>query len=257
MIKSGVCSVTFRDKEPKEIIEIVSKAGIQSIEWGSDVHVKAGDVKTAQKVREWSEDAGVDVSSYGSYYRLGMNHDVAPYLESAKALGARQIRIWGGLNPSSYMSFDVRLELIREAKEISRMAAAYGISLSTECHSGTVTDIPESLLYFMYEVNEPNFCSYWQELLHIQEERQLHSLKTLYSSGKLTNLHVYQFDNMKMQRKQTLLREGRDKWMERLMVFKSDIQTRYAILEFVKDGDLESFIDDAKVLTEIIEKVKM
>lgn len=252
MIKAGLCSVTFRSKSPKEIIDLAVKAKLHSIEWGSDVHVREGDVTLAEEIRKMTEAAGLEVSSYGSYYRLGMKNDIIPYLESARALGALEIRVWAGFNPSYYHLFDARQALVSEAKEISRKAAEYGITISTECHANTLTDTPESLIRYMFEVNEPNFRTYWQALDHIPDNEQLHSLKTIYTTGKLTNLHVYHFDFFGADCEQKLLSEAYDKWLDRFMVFKDDVTDRHAMLEFVRGGSEENFFSDSRTLLKLV-----
>ncbi|MBR5543384.1 MAG: sugar phosphate isomerase/epimerase [Oscillospiraceae bacterium] len=255
MIKPGLCSVSFRSKTPAEIISLASQAGLTSIEWASDSHVREGDVTTAKEVRKMTEDAGLEVSSYGSYFRIGLGTDIVPYLESAKALGAKEIRIWGGPHPSKYMFFYQRQSLVREAREISDIAADYGITLSTECHSATITDTPESLLFFMFEVNKENFRTYWQPLLHIPEEEQMNALKAVYASGKLTNLHTYQIKLNCNTSSSHLISEGYDEWLERFSIFKDDKTVRHALIEFVKNSSDESFFSDAKTLIELCNKV--
>ena len=42
MLKTGVCSVTFRNLNVERIIELVVEAGLDGIEWGGDVHVPTG-----------------------------------------------------------------------------------------------------------------------------------------------------------------------------------------------------------------------
>ncbi|MBE6913139.1 MAG: hypothetical protein E7473_11510 [Ruminococcaceae bacterium] len=255
MIKSALCSVSFRNKTPDEIISLSAKAGLSAIEWASDAHVQQGDIALAKEVAAKTRDAGLEVSSYGSYYRLASNMDIVPFLESAKALGTDQIRIWGGFNPSTYHNFEQRCALVREAKEISRKAADYGITLATECHAHTITDMPQSLLYFMFEVNEPNFRTYWQALLQVPENEQLNSLSTIYNSGKLTNLHVYYFKQFENAREQVLLEEAYDIWLERFNLFKNDDTVRYAMLEFVRNGSDESLLADAKTLNALVNEV--
>lgn len=252
MIKSALCSVSFRSKTPDEIISLAAKAGLSAIEWASDAHVQQGDIALAKEVAKKTRDAGLEVSSYGSYFRLGSNTDIVPFLESATALGTNEIRIWAGFNPSSYHNFTQRVALIREAKEISRKASEYGITISTECHANTLTDTPQSLLYFMHEVNEPNFRTYWQALLQVPEVEQLHSLSTIYASGKLTNLHVYYFKQFENSREQTLLEDAYDIWKERFAIFKNDDTVRYAMLEFVRNGADESLLSDAKTLNALL-----
>lgn len=252
MIKSALCSVSFRSKTPDEIISLAAKAGLSAIEWASDAHVQQGDIALAKEVAKKTRDAGLEVSSYGSYFRLGSNTDIVPFLESAAALGTNEIRIWAGFNPSSYHNFTQRAALIREAKEISRKASEYGITISTECHANTLTDTPQSLIYFMHEVNEPNFRTYWQALLQVPEDEQLHSLSTIYASGKLTNLHVYYFKQFENSREQTLLEDAYDIWKERFAIFKNDDTVRYAMLEFVRNGADESLLSDAKTLNALL-----
>jgi len=253
MIKPGVCSVTFRNKSPKEIIELTACAGLCAIEWGSDVHVREGDSEKAKEVRKMTESAGLEVSSYGSYFRLGSNQDFTPFLESAAALGTDEIRIWAGASASAYYLFDARCAIVREAKEISRKAAEYGITISTECHANTLTDTPESLLLFMNEVNESNFCTYWQELLHIPENEQMRFLYATYASGKLTNIHIQHYKNFETTREQRPLIEAYNTWHERLSILKDDKNTRYALLEFVQNGSEESFLKDAYGLKMILD----
>lgn len=254
MVKSGLCSVTFRNKTPKEIVELAYRAKLSAIEWGSDVHVREGDIKAAEEIRKMTEEKGIEIPAYGSYYRLGNGQDFRTYLDSAVALGAKEIRVWAGVNPSAYHLFDARRAIVREAREISRMASAYGITVSTECHAYTLTDTPESLLLFMNEVNEANFRTYWQALLHIPQNEQMRSLEAIYASGKLTNIHVQHFDLFETRREQRLLADAAELWKERLSVFKDDDTLRYAFLEFVKDGSDESLIDDAKTLNSILEE---
>ncbi|MHC4505194.1 MAG: sugar phosphate isomerase/epimerase family protein, partial [Planctomycetota bacterium] len=98
MIRSGLTSITFRKLSPEEIVRLTAEAGLDGIEWGGDVHVPPGEVDTARRVASMTSEAGLAVSSYGSYYRVG--HDepglFAPVLETAIALGAPIIRVWAG-----------------------------------------------------------------------------------------------------------------------------------------------------------------
>ncbi len=39
MIKSGLVSITFRQLTCEQIVDLVSKAKLDAIEWGGDIHV--------------------------------------------------------------------------------------------------------------------------------------------------------------------------------------------------------------------------
>ena len=76
MLKLGLTSVTFRELSADDIINYAKKCSLSAIEWGSDAHVLPGDTKTAEAVKEKTISAGICVSSYGSYFRLGKNDDI-------------------------------------------------------------------------------------------------------------------------------------------------------------------------------------
>ena len=47
--KLGLCSISFRDKTPEEILIAAKEAGLSFVEWGSDVHAPKDD---AEKIAE-------------------------------------------------------------------------------------------------------------------------------------------------------------------------------------------------------------
>ena len=47
MFRTGLVSVSFRDKTPPEIIKAAAGAGLSCIEWGSDVHAPFSDTVQA------------------------------------------------------------------------------------------------------------------------------------------------------------------------------------------------------------------
>src|SRR5690554_991382 len=98
-IKPGLVSITFRQKQPQEIIRLCEVSQLQGIEWGGDVHVPQGNLAKARQVRRWCDDAGLQIVAYGSYYRTSYSEAEMPFaqvLETAKELGAPLIRAWAG-----------------------------------------------------------------------------------------------------------------------------------------------------------------
>ena len=66
VLKSGLTSVTFRRVSVEEIVKYCKICELSAIEWGSDVHAKPGDIRTAERIRRITEENGITVSSYGS-----------------------------------------------------------------------------------------------------------------------------------------------------------------------------------------------
>ena len=87
-LKIGVTSVTFRNKTIEEIVEICKNEQVEYIEWGSDVHIKTQN--DAQKARKLCDEAGIKISSYGSYYSVGSNNcdEWKLLCENAKIMGS-------------------------------------------------------------------------------------------------------------------------------------------------------------------------
>lgn len=247
---TGLTSVTFRKLETDEIIRLAAEAELDGVEWGSDVHVPAGDTETAKKVGEKSAGAGLRVLSYGSYYRLCVQKDpggaFAPLLKSAVALGAPNIRVWAGSKqpedaPESYYE-----RAAGELRVICKMAAAEGIRISTEYHRGTLTQNAESTIKLLRLTGCENFGTYWQpnpDLSPVQNRTELRRLRPY-----LTNIHVFKWQGGVRR----LLSDGREEWLDYIRTAEADPERTSYILEFVRDDSPEAFRKDAKTLNEWI-----
>ena len=243
---TGVTSVTFRRLLPKEIIDLTVKAGLDGIEWGSDIHVPAGDTGMAASVRKQTEGAGLRVLSYGSYYRL-MEHSAPeaafmPYLMSAEALNAPNIRIWpGGISPGKAVEGDYEAAA-EELKVICRMADEYGVTVSMEYHRSSLTETPESARKLLEMVNYGNFYTYWQPDpdLSCEENRRAAGMVRDYVS----NVHVFYWENNEKER----LAKGAADWKVYLDTLRLDKSDASFIMEFVVDDSRQIFLEDAEVL---------
>lgn len=243
--KTGLTSVTFRQKTVEEIISLAKDAGLTGIEWGGDIHVPAGDIDTAAETARKTQEAGLEVLSYGSYYRGVEGEDFAPVLESAKALGAPVIRIWAGrktFEESSEEEMKVLAERIREAAE---MAQEEGMDLAFEYHRGTATQTVTGALELLKAVRCCNVSCYWQPNPDISKEEQLAEIDALLPF--LANIHVFAWTGENVRHP---LAEGEADWMEALSHIREGGKNHALILEFVKDDSPEQFQTDAAVLKE-------
>ncbi|MFJ4166607.1 sugar phosphate isomerase/epimerase family protein [Microbacterium sp. NPDC089698] len=161
-IRTGLCSVTFRQRDPAGIAALAADAGLQVIEWGGDVHVPPGDPARAAEVARITADAGLAVCSYGSYFRAQAGEDIAPVLDSAEALGADRIRVWAGGIGSADATAAERAEVIDALAGASDQAGRRGISLALEFHGRTLADDAEQTLRVLAEVASPHLSTYWQ-----------------------------------------------------------------------------------------------
>lgn len=240
MILSGLCSVTFRQNTMGEVVSLAVQAGLRGIEWGGDVHVPHGDLSRAAEARKQCNDAGLVISSYGSYCELIEEADPGCLLDTTAELGAPVIRVWAGSQGSVQASDDDRKRIIERTRQLAEAAAARQIEVAFELHQHTLTDTAESTCSLLEAVARTNVRTYYQQTLGFSDARNLEIFDRL--SANLSHLHIsyYRSDQ------QTSLSEGEKLWPR---VFAAvDQEDRYALLEFVRDANPQQLMSDAAVL---------
>lgn len=251
-MRLGMTSVTFRQKIAEEIIRLATKAGLDGIEWGGDLHVPAGDIETARRIGELTRSAGLQVLSYGSYYRCGQEEDFAPVLASAKALGAPVIRVWAGDRAYEALSEEKRKELADTLRTAAESACEEGVTVALEYHRGTATQTIGGTLSLLREVRHGNLFSYWQPNPEISVSEQLAEIDALLPF--LQNVHVFCWTEKEERRP---LSEGRARWTEYLRHVREGGRLHDLILEFVRDDAEETFLADARTLHELADKLNL
>lgn len=161
--KIGFTSTTFRQiKSIQKIVEIAKEANVGYIEWGGDIHVKT--VEDAQKAKKLCDEAGIKISSYGSYYVVGSG-DKAQWeriCEIAGAMSADSVRVWLGKKNSEKTDANEYNRLLNDAREICDVAASYSLKVCPECHDNTYNNNTDAVLRFQKELQRDNFKTYFQ-----------------------------------------------------------------------------------------------
>ena len=162
----GFTSTTFRQiKSLERVVEIAVEAKADCVEWGGDIHVKTtGD---AAKARELCQKAGIAVSSYGSYYVVGMNNpdERRRVCEIAGEAGADTVRVWLGKKNSEITSDEEYKNLLDDLVSLCGDAEKLGLRISPECHNGTFNNNTDAFLKISADAKAAgvnNFCTYFQ-----------------------------------------------------------------------------------------------
>jgi 3-dehydroshikimate dehydratase len=255
MIHTGLTSVTFRKLPPDEIIRLVQQACLEGVEWGGDVHVPHGNIERAREVYRKTVDAGLRITSYGSYYRVGCEAEAGgiPFkcvLESALILHAPIIRVWAGNQGSQEASPDLWQAVIADARRIALMAAEEAVTIAFEYHENTLTDTAASTERLISASDSPNLKCYWQPLNNQTTDYYVRELKAI--TPWLTNLHVYEQHG----EKEHPLADGKADWLQYLKIINGLPEERDCLLEFVRNDSPEQFMSDAQTLLEIIRELR-
>ena len=255
-IKSGMVSVTFRALEPESIIELSAEAGLEGIEWAGDVHVPPGTLERAEEVGRLTREAGLDVVSYGSYYRVGVSENEGmsfqSVLDTAIALQAPSIRVWAGRGSFEGFSEEETQHIVEETKRIAAMAGQAGIDISFEYHRNTLTETAGSARRLLDAVSCSNVYIYWQPVYGMPAEENIEGMRVLMS--EITNIHVFHWWPTNQDRH--LLQVGAEDWRSYFKeLMGQDGKSRFAMIEFVKDDSMENFAQDAAILRQWLARV--
>lgn len=251
--RAGLCSICFRSLSVEQLIRLATTHGVVGIEWGADVHVPAGNLVEARRVARLCAEAGVACPSLGSYVRVGAddeNQEFSAVLDTARALGAENVRVWAGKLGSALVDATSRQRTAERLRAHATAAAAHGITVSLEYHRNTLTDTAASTLDLLQRVDHPSLYSYWQPNPEISEAEWLTEIRSL--SQRCSHVHVFHWLAPRTRRP---LADG-TYWPELMRALTAAggwDQPRYAFLEHVEDDDVARFLPDFRVLQELCE----
>lgn len=252
MIYPSLASITFKELEVEQIIDICVKNGVKAVEWASDPHVPQGDALKAQRLKKTCEDNNIKIAAYDTYFVLGRDADeiFEELLVTAKELGAKLVRVWGSHEPTNTMSASRRAELIAQANRIADMAQQENILLTYEYHHNSLTDTVESTLDLLASTH--NTKTHWQKPIGMKEQECIEQIKTL--KNEITNLHVN--SRCATSWHYNPLKTIKNEWISYLYELcdrgGDDI---YACIEFTENSSVEQFEEDFEVLKSILAEI--
>ncbi|TWU36474.1 Xylose isomerase-like TIM barrel [Novipirellula aureliae] len=234
------------------MIQYARAARLKTIEWHGLNHVVHGDVKAARRIGEATVEAGLGVAAYGSYYVLGESErrglSFSDVLLSAKALGARMVRVWAGNRSPDEASTRFREQISDEARRIADLAAEAGIQLVFEFHQGSLTQTGESCAALMEAVDHCNARAYWQPAPELDVNQNLDQLRCVLPW--LVGLHVFHWKPTDLDRHP--LAQGELEWARYLDFAGQHHDSLDVLLEFVKGDSVEQFHKDAATLHRLL-----
>ena len=162
-MKIGFTTTSFRQIRDRETIGAIARdCGADIIEWGGDIHVKS--IPDAEHAKRLCDAAGIGISSYGSYYRVGsgLRDGWRNICEIAAAMGCGSVRVWLGVKDSQKTDETAYGRLVGDACRCCETAAAYGLKVCCECHDNTYNNDTDAFLKIQKDVASDSFRTYFQ-----------------------------------------------------------------------------------------------
>jgi len=244
MFDTGLVSVSFRPLMPEQVAAAAVNAGLNHVEWGSDVHAPYNDPQRLAQIVALQEQYGIRCCSYGTYFRLAVTpmEELPGYIQAAKMLGTDILRLWCGTKRADECTAEERDYLFDQCRQAAAIAEKEGVTLCMECHMKTYTETKEGALELMKAVDSPAFKMYWQpnQRRTIAENVEYARLLREY----ITHIHVFQWK----QKQRFPLAEGVEEWKTYLRQLPGD---HMLLLEFMPDDDVKSLPAEAETLRTI------
>lgn len=246
MYQIAFTTVTFRTLSRKQIFQIAEDNKIEYVEWGGDIHLPAGNFSAIDELALLTKQYSLKTLSYGSYYRVGTK-DYAAFaklVDTAKAIGAKTVRIWLGSVGSKETSEECFNNMVQETQVLADMADKASIQIAFEFHKNTYNDCAENTVKFLKAVDKQNVGSYWQPL---GEGKDTENLKTILPY--LMGIHVFYWNK---RGRRYSLSKGEKQWREWIEIAKKKTTAIPYILEFVKGDKVKQFEKDVITLKQML-----
>ena len=247
MEKIGLASIAFRHLSVEEIIACAKEAGLGYIEWGSDVHAPKDDAENLDRVARLTREAGLRISSYGTYFRIDRDkpEEIVAYIQAAKRLGTNIVRIWCSGNPAVLTAEETKARY-ETCRQIARIAEEMGAVVCAECHENNLTDNADSSLALMEAVSSPAFRMYWQP--HPNQSGNWNTAFAEMTEKHIEHVHVFNWHG----RDRFPLEEAWNDWVRYARALGN---SRMYLLEHFVNDDPALLSKEADTLRKIIKEI--
>lgn len=245
MFSTGLASVSFPYVPYEMVIKVAAKANLKYIEWESDAHAPNKDAAKLRKIASFQKNFRIECCAYGTGFRLGETpiEELPEYIQAAKLLGTKVLRVWAGKKSPWKWSEEGRKALFAECKLAAKIARKAGVVLCLECHKNTYTETKECALELMRAVNSPAFRMNWRPNYECMVEENIAYIRML--KDYIIQVRIFHRSGLR----RLPLENGIEEWQLYLKEFSSN---QLLLLEYMPDHEVGTLRREAGTLHSIV-----
>jgi len=192
MIRLGLCSGACITRDAAGVVAVAAAAGLDAIEWASDVHLSVNEPEQAEKLMIDTLEAGLTTASYSTIYRAGSGDDEGylrfdALLRIAAILQAPIMRIYACYERVTDSDSGWLSNQASELKRLGDKTARKGITLCLSMGRGTGGDRYDHAQSLVETAAHPFVRLAWEDLPRARPEAATAALR---SAGKLAGMAV-------------------------------------------------------------------
>ena len=187
----GLCTISSKDRDVEEVVELAGEAGYDGVEIGGRDHVGDGTADDCRRIVDAADANGLEIPVYGSYLRTGTDEfddDLERELAIAERLDADLIRVWAGRQEYEEHDSDYWKRVVGDLERVTDRAAEYDVGVTVEKHASTLTNTREGARRLIEAVDDDRCGLNYQPGFSVPKdeiEREANELAALSN-----NLHV-------------------------------------------------------------------
>ena len=255
-MKTGLCTIAFKDRPFEAVLDLAVEAGIDGVEpWGKPNHIPSS--CSGELLAERNEailSRGLVVSQFGTHANPSsplFETEMEEALTAARAFGTNQVRVWAGRCGSAEADDAAWRQAIEGLCVFSERAEDEDLTLSVEMHGGRLTDTVDGCMRLIEGVANDALRMNYQPLSNETAEEAIGNAHRI--APYVAAVHAQNFVETGESRR-SLIREGIIDYAAILQIFRQSGFDGFVEVEFVREEDpIGSLRADAAYLRTLCE----
>ncbi len=255
-MKTGLCTIAFRDLPFEEVLDLAVSAGFDGVEpWGKPDHTpEPFDADFVKRMAGSIQSRGLEVAQYGSYANPtddAFDQQMSESITAAKLYQTDKIRAWVGSCGSAEATDDQFALAISGFTTFCDRAADENIEIVVEMHNNRLSDTAEGCMRLIEGVERGNFRMNFQPMFSDTPEQTLDAAQKI--APFVSTVHAQNYVQVGKNTR-SLVSEGLVDYSTVIGILRAVGFDGYLEVEFVKEDAPQSALKaDAAYLRKLCE----